>query len=158
MISRPHGLTPARHLYPWDSPGKNTGVGCSFPPLRRSGSSWPKEWSRVSRIAGRFPSHLGSPKGYIQSVKRVTTSPKWSQALCAKPASSPNWNSLPQLVCFSLWQDVRISLEFPGGHEGVREPDRIPSISPPKWVNLLPLDESERGEWKDWLKTQHSKY
>ena len=26
--SRPHGLEPARLLCPWDSPGKNTGVGC----------------------------------------------------------------------------------------------------------------------------------
>ena len=25
---RPHGLQPARLLYPWNSPGKNTGVGC----------------------------------------------------------------------------------------------------------------------------------
>ena len=25
---RPHGLEPARLLSPWDSPGKNTGVGC----------------------------------------------------------------------------------------------------------------------------------
>ena len=24
----PHGLSPARLLCPWDSPGKNTGVGC----------------------------------------------------------------------------------------------------------------------------------
>ena len=27
---RPHGLQPARLLRPWDSPGKNTGVGCHF--------------------------------------------------------------------------------------------------------------------------------
>ena len=27
---RPHGLQPTRLLYPWDSPGKNTGVGCHF--------------------------------------------------------------------------------------------------------------------------------
>ena len=26
--SQPHGLQPARLLCPWDSPGKNTGVGC----------------------------------------------------------------------------------------------------------------------------------
>ena len=26
----PHELQPARLLYPWDSPGKNTGVGCHF--------------------------------------------------------------------------------------------------------------------------------
>ena len=25
-----HGLQPARILYPWNSPGKNTGVGCHF--------------------------------------------------------------------------------------------------------------------------------
>ena len=26
--SQPQGLGPARLLYPWDSPGKETGVGC----------------------------------------------------------------------------------------------------------------------------------
>ena len=25
---RPHGLKPTRLLYPWDFPGKSTGVGC----------------------------------------------------------------------------------------------------------------------------------
>ena len=30
--SRPHGLQPTRLLRPWDSPGKNTGVGCHFLP------------------------------------------------------------------------------------------------------------------------------
>ena len=32
-------------------------------------------------------------------------------------------------------------------------------ITPPygrKWRTKEPLDESERGEWKSWLKTQHS--
>ena len=27
---QPHGLQPTRLLHPWDSPGKNTGVGCHF--------------------------------------------------------------------------------------------------------------------------------
>ena len=27
---RPHGWQPTRLLHPWDSPGKNTGVGCHF--------------------------------------------------------------------------------------------------------------------------------
>ena len=27
---QPHGLQPTRPLGPWDSPGKNTGVGCHF--------------------------------------------------------------------------------------------------------------------------------
>ena len=28
---RPHRRQPARLSHPWDSPGKNTGVGCHFP-------------------------------------------------------------------------------------------------------------------------------
>ena len=27
---RPHGLQPAKLFSPWESPGKNTGVGCHF--------------------------------------------------------------------------------------------------------------------------------
>ena len=33
LIWRHCGLQPARRLGPWDSPGKNTGVGCPFPSL-----------------------------------------------------------------------------------------------------------------------------
>ena len=29
-LVRPHGQQPTRLLCPWDSPGKNTGVGCHF--------------------------------------------------------------------------------------------------------------------------------
>ena len=42
---RPHGLQPARLLCPWDSPGKNTGVGCHF---------LPRERTRISCLAGGF--------------------------------------------------------------------------------------------------------
>ena len=37
-LLRPHGLQPARLLCMWDSPGKNTGVGCHFLLLRYSQS------------------------------------------------------------------------------------------------------------------------
>ena len=39
-------------LCPWDSPCKNTGVGCHAPPPR--GSSQPRDQTLVSCIAGRF--------------------------------------------------------------------------------------------------------
>ena len=42
---------PARLLCPWDSPGKNTGVGCYF---LLQGSSWPKNRMQVSCTAGRW--------------------------------------------------------------------------------------------------------
>ena len=46
-----HGLQPSRFLCPWNSPGKNTGAGCHF--LLQE-SSWPRDRTQVSCIAGRF--------------------------------------------------------------------------------------------------------
>ena len=44
-------LWPTMLLCPWNTPGKNTGVGChSF----SRGSSWSRDWTLVSCIAGRF--------------------------------------------------------------------------------------------------------
>ena len=48
---QPRGLQPARLLCPWDSPGKNTGVGCHSLPR---GSSPPGDHTLVSCTAGRF--------------------------------------------------------------------------------------------------------
>ena len=44
----PHGLWPARLLCPWDSPGKNAGVGCHSYSRR---SSWPRDQNHVSCIS-----------------------------------------------------------------------------------------------------------
>ena len=40
----PHGLQPARLLCPWDSPGKNIGVGAMPSPR---GSSRPRDWTHI---------------------------------------------------------------------------------------------------------------
>ena len=97
----PHGLQPARLLCPWDSPGKNTGVGSHahfqvFPTqglnpglphyrwilyqLRHQGSprileweadpfsrgtSRPKDWPRVSCLAGGFLTNWASREASI---------------------------------------------------------------------------------------------
>ena len=50
---RPHGLQPARLLWPWDSSGKNTGVYLPFIPFSGE-SSWPRDQTQVSCSAGRF--------------------------------------------------------------------------------------------------------
>ena len=49
--SMTRGLWPARQLCPWNSPGKNTGVGSHS--LSR-GSSRSRDGTQVSYIAGRF--------------------------------------------------------------------------------------------------------
>ena len=46
----PHGLWHASLLCRWDSPGKNTGVGCHF----SRESSWSRDQTQVSLIASRF--------------------------------------------------------------------------------------------------------
>ena len=48
---RPHGLQPNRLLCPRNFPGENTGVGCHF---LLQGIFQPRDWSRVTSIAGRF--------------------------------------------------------------------------------------------------------
>ena len=49
---RPHRGSPPGSLRPWDSPGKNTGVGCHF---LLQGSSCPRDQTQVSCIIGRLP-------------------------------------------------------------------------------------------------------
>ena len=60
----PHRWHLTRLLCPWDFSGKSTGVGCHFLPQARvlewvaisfhRGSSWPRDQTQVSHIAGRF--------------------------------------------------------------------------------------------------------
>ena len=47
----PHGLLPASLLCPWDSPGKNTGVGSHF---LLQGIFPTQDWTWVSCVAGGF--------------------------------------------------------------------------------------------------------
>ena len=45
---QPHRRQPTRLLHPWDSPGKNTGVGCHF--LFHRVSYQPLKWSHLNDI------------------------------------------------------------------------------------------------------------
>ena len=74
---RPHELWPTRLLCPWDSPGKNTGVGChallqgTFLTL-----GWgPRHFCLLHRQAGSLPlSHLSDPHGaQYRPVKRFSS-------------------------------------------------------------------------------------
>ena len=65
-LCHPHGLQPARLLCPWNSPGKNTGVGShSF----SKGFSWPSDQPSSSALqadsltSGHPLSYLGFPGG-----------------------------------------------------------------------------------------------
>ena len=96
----PHGRYPARLLYPWDFPGKNTGVGCHF--LSR-GSSPSRDWTHISSI--------GRPVLYYWVTREVRVTAlfhKWGNwdlervsvpGLCGKARSQArNPSMTPQLL------------------------------------------------------------
>ena len=58
----PHGLQPTRFLYPWNSPDKNTPLAAI--PFSR-GSSWPRDWTWVCYITGRFFTNWATRKAHI---------------------------------------------------------------------------------------------
>ena len=69
----PHRRQPTRPLHPWDSPGKNTGVGCHFHlqrifPTRGSNPGLPHCRQTLYRL-----SHQGSLKveGYIYILRAI---------------------------------------------------------------------------------------
>ena len=87
---RPHGLQPTRVLCPWDSPGKNTGVGCHF--LLQG--IFPTQGSNPGLLpCGQtlyHLSHQGSP--IVQS--------KWFP--CVSATKMTSWNFTIILIIFSF--------------------------------------------------------
>ena len=73
----PHALWPTRLLCPWDSAGRNTGVGCH---ASHRGSSRPRDRTCVSCVSyiGRrvlyLQHHLGSPATHTQMHPFIDTS------------------------------------------------------------------------------------
>ena len=67
---RPHGLWPARLLCPWNSPDSILKwVSCPF----SRGSSWPRNRTRVSCIAGRFFTSLATRDAWINKMWYINT-------------------------------------------------------------------------------------
>ena len=56
----PYGLWSSRLLCPWDSPGKNTGMGCHALP---QGSSWPRDQTLLSLLHWQIGSLPLAPPG-----------------------------------------------------------------------------------------------
>ena len=53
---RPHRWQATRLLHPWDSPGKNTGVGCHFPLqcMKVKSESEVTQWPSISLFLSSF--------------------------------------------------------------------------------------------------------
>ena len=102
----PDGLQPASLLCPWNSPGKNTGVGCI--PFSR-GSSWPRDWIQVSCIAGRFfyrLSYQGSPKYEcsVQFSSVAQSCPTLCDPMNRSTPGLPVYHQLPEFTQIHIYR------------------------------------------------------
>ena len=92
---RPHRRQPTRLSCPWDSPGKNTGVGCHFLLQRMK----VKSEREVAQSCLSLSDHLLylTLKGRFSSVQSNSATP-WTAARQASP-SITNFRSLFKLLC-----------------------------------------------------------
>ena len=107
----PSGLRPARLLCPWDSPGKNTGVGCHalFQGIFQTQGSnshllrllhWQADFFVFSFSSP--PSHLGSPVYCIYSINSEYASVPISQFLLPSLSHLVFIHLLSTSVCLFL--------------------------------------------------------
>ena len=109
---RPHGLYPTRHLCPWDSPGKNTGVGYHallqgiFPTQRLNPGLL------HCRQIPCYLSHQGSPRWRLKVCKASWT---FANSRVSSASLSLNYFSII-LFFFSTQQEA---FEFHSSHPSV---------------------------------------
>ena len=110
MTLRLHGLCPARLLCPWDSPGKNTGVGCHallqgiFPTQRSNPCLLHWQPDSLPLI------HLGSPNTMLAAAaaaKSLQSCP--TLTLCKSRDSSPPGSPVPGILQARTLEWVAIS-------------------------------------------------
>ena len=104
----PHGLYPTRLLCPWDSPGKNTGMGCHtlfqgiFP---TQGSNPESPALPADSLPSEPPGKLPNTWGYLVSPFHRMT--KRYLFICLEQSHQP----LPQILKFPIqyWYDVELA-------------------------------------------------
>ena len=124
-----HRRQPTRFPRPWDSPGKNTGVGCHF--LLQCMKV--KSESEVAQLCPSLsnPVDCSLPASSIHEIFQARIL-EWV-AIAGKTVALSRWTLVSKVM--SLLFNI---------------------LNGRKWRTKESLDESERGEWKSWLKAQHS--
>ena len=170
---RPHGLQPTRLLRPWDFLAKNTGVGCHCL----------LQFQRHYTIYQFFTMRMKITWvcSYKADCKSVHL--RWGLRLCiyskcGHPRTKEQIKPRRILECrgkktrpfspclFNLYAEyIMRNAGLEEAQAGIKIARRninnlrICRWHHPygrKWRTKEPFDESERGEWKSWLKTQHA--
>ena len=145
---------------PWHSTGQNTG-GLPFPFSR--GSSQPIDQTQVLCITGGFFTSWATGKTKnigvccLSLLKQIFPSQESNRGLlnCRQILCQLSFEGSPLMQNARL-DEAQLESRFPG---------EISIISDTQWHHPYgrkqrrtkePFDESERVEWKSWLKAQHS--
>ena len=107
---QPHRWQPTRLLCPWDSPGKNTGVGCHF--LLQCMKV--KSQSEVTQSCPTLhdPMDCSLPGSSIHGIFQARVL-EWG-AIAFSRGSSQARDQIPRLLCLLQWQADSLSLALPG--------------------------------------------
>ena len=165
---RPHRRQPTRLQRPWDSPGKNTVVGCHFllqcmkvktenevaqscPTLSDAMDCSPPG----SSVHGIFQARVREWSAVVFSIWNNELVQNWERWTSGYILSPCLFNLYAEYIMWNVRLDeaqvgikiARRNINNLRYHHYGRKQRR----------NKEPLDEGERGEWKSWLKTQHSK-
>ena len=140
---QPHGLLPARLLWPWDFPGKTTGVGnhfllqeifltqglnpgplhCRWPPALQAGSFLSHQCCVLSHFSHVQPFAIpwiaGSPRLLCPWNFRGKNTGVGCHALLQRIFLTQG--SDPCLLCFLHWQVASLPLAPPGQAQATKE-------------------------------------
>ena len=135
--TRPHGLKPARLLSPWDSPGKNTGMGChALQGIFLTQGFEPASPVFPALQADSLPLEpLGKPRLSLFSYFLYS----WDSGICGLPDIR---------VCFSQSQPVlRDSKELNQSMPFVYKPTNGVMLSFPFIIIFVPLFMQVQAQW-----------
>ena len=133
----PHGLSLTRLFCPWDSPGKNTGVGCHFLPR---GSSWLGDQTHISCIGRWFLYCWATRKALLKDSVQFSSVAQPCLTLCdPMNRSTPGLPVHHQLPEFTQTHIHRVSDAIQPSHHGSSPSPPAPNLSQHQgifqWVN-----------------------
>ena len=112
---RPHRQQPTRLSHPWDSPGKNTGVGCHF--LLQCMKVKSESEVAQSCLTLCNPMDCSLPGSSVHGIFQARILECISISFSRVSSSPRDWNQVSYIVgrCFTIWATREEIRGFPGG-------------------------------------------
>ena len=112
-----------------------------------SQTTWRASWEICIQVR-KQQLELGMEQQTVSKLRKESVKAVYCHPAYLTSMQSASWETLD-------WKKHKLKSRFPGEISITSDIQMIP----PLWQKVRtkkPLDESERGEWKSWLKAQHS--